>query len=102
MVAKKSSPLVGRVWAELGRGRIRETYIEDRTQYVDGLIEGNEIWINPAPAVVETVIHELLHRMYPDWSERYVANRTTFVMRRMTDQDVQAFYQEYQRVKRSA
>jgi hypothetical protein len=94
--------LLNRVWSELGAGRIREGYVSDPHQFIDGYIEGQDIWINPAPAVVQTLIHEILHRLYPNWTERYVAGQTTRLMRRMSDQEVQDLYEEYQkRVKRS-
>jgi len=49
------------------------------------------------PEVVDTIIHELLHRLYPHWSERYIKNRTSYLMKRMTDEEVQLLYDEYQR-----
>jgi len=91
------SPLMVSVWAELGAGRLTEDYIKDKAQFVDGYIEGGHIYINPANAVVETCIHEILHRLHGEWSEAYVSNRTTFLLRRMTDAEIQQFYEEYQR-----
>jgi hypothetical protein len=93
----KRPALLLRVWAELGSGRLTEEYITDRKEFVDGYIEGGHIYINPAPAVVETCIHEILHRLEPEWKEEYVANRTTYLLRRMTDSEVQMFFDEYQR-----
>ena len=49
------------------------------------------------PEVVDTIIHELLHRLYPHGSERYIKNRTSYLMKRMTDEEVQLLYDEYQR-----
>lgn len=94
---QKREPLMVRVWAELGAGQIREDYIIDPKEFVYGLCEGRRITINPVLSLVETTIHELLHRLYPAWSERYVRNRTTYLMRRMTDQEIQTFYDEYRR-----
>jgi hypothetical protein len=89
------------VWAELGAGRITEDYIEDRQQFVDGYIEGGHITINPIAATVESCIHEILHRLHGEWGEAYVSNRTTYLLRRMTDAEIQQFYDEYQkRVKK--
>ena len=89
--------LMVRVWAELGAGRLTEGYVIDKNQYIDGYIEGNVITVNPAPVVVETCIHEILHRLFPQWSEAYIANRTTYLLRRMTDGEVQMFYAEFKR-----
>jgi len=96
----KRPPLMVSVWAELGAARFIEDYIIDKAELVDGYIEdaSGHIYINPVPAVVETLIHEILHRLHwEDWGESYVRNRTTFLMKRMTDSEIQQFYDEYQR-----
>jgi hypothetical protein len=58
-------PLLIAVLAELGAGRISEDFIraEDGGQ-VHGLIEGQHISINPMHSVVDTVLHECLHRAH--------------------------------------
>jgi hypothetical protein len=92
---------LGRVWAELGSGNIWEGFIaSDRTKYVEGFIEGNQITVNPAPNVVDSLIHEIVHRMHPEWGETYVRRETTLMMRSMTDTEIQAFYEEFQRRRR--
>ena len=94
--------LLGRVWAELGSGRITEAYLpSEKHHYVEGLIEGQHITVNPAPSVVDSAIHEILHRLHPTWSENYVRRTTTLIMRRMTDAEIHAFYQEFQKRKRT-
>lgn len=101
MAADDKRPLLLlRVLAELGAGKIREAYIPSEPEhYVDGKTEGSAITINPVPEVVDTIIHEVLHRLYPRWSERYIKNRTTYLMKRMTDEEVQLIYDEYQKRK---
>ncbi len=88
--------LLGRVWAELGSGRIDEAYLPSTARhFVEGQIVGQRITVNPAPSVVDSAIHEILHRLQPSWSESYVRRTTTLIMRRMTDEEVAAFYDEY-------
>lgn len=92
-------PLLLRVCAELGAGRISEAFIVDTPGIqCDGFTDdaSKHITINPTFQTIDTVIHELLHRLYPAWSETYVRNRTTFLRRRMSDADVRAVYSEYQ------
>lgn len=90
--------LLGRVWAELGSGRITEAYIPSEKRYfVEGEINGQHITVNPAPSVVDSAIHEILHRLNPGWDERYVRRTTTFLLRRMSDDEIQAMYEEFQR-----
>lgn len=94
--------LLGRVWAELGSGRITEAFLpSEKHHYVEGMIEGGHITVNPAPSVVDSAIHEILHRLHPSWSESYVRRTTTLIMRRMTDEEIAAFYAEYQKRKRT-
>jgi hypothetical protein len=46
---------------------------------------------------VDTVLHELLHRLHPAWSESYVRRTTTYLRRKMTEQETVMFFEEYQR-----
>lgn len=90
--------LLGRVWAELGSGRITEAFLpSDKHYFVEGLTNGRHITVNPAPSVVDSAIHEILHRLHPQWSETYVRRTTSLIMRRMTDEEVVAFYSEFQK-----
>lgn len=93
----KREPLMVRVYAELGAGRLTEGYVHAKQEFVHGYIEDGVITVNPAPAVVDTCIHEILHRLFPEWSESYVTNRTTYLLRRMTDAEIQTFYEEFKR-----
>lgn len=91
-----------KVWAALGDGGITEDpglKSDIRGERLHGYCEGRHIWVNPTWSVIDTVIHELLHRMYPGWSEEYVRNRTSYLVNRMTDEEAGAFYEEY--VKRA-
>jgi hypothetical protein len=99
---KKRQPrdfaLLGRVWAEIGAGRLTEAFIRDGRNLTDGYYNGSgHITINPAHQTIDTVIHEILHRLHPQWTESYVRRTTTYLRRRMTDEEVQAMYSEYQR-----
>lgn len=90
--------MLGQVWAELGAGRITEAFLpSEKHFFVEGEIAGRHITINPAPSVVDSAIHEILHRLHPEWSENYVRRTTAYLLRRMTDEEVQAFYLEFQK-----
>jgi len=90
--------LLVRVLTELGAGRITEGWLADKHCFVHGETDGRVIRINPAIGVVDTVIHECLHRLEPSWSENYVRRTTTWVMRRCSDEQLQAIYVEYTRI----
>ena len=94
--------LIGRVWAEVGAGRITEAYIVDaKTMGTDGYYNGTgHITINPMTSTVDTLVHECLHRAFPNWSESYVRRTTTQLRNKMNDHEIRAMYEEYQRRKR--
>lgn len=87
--------LLVRVLTEVGSGHIREAWLADRSVFVHGETTGRVITINPAVGIVDTLIHETLHRLEPSWSERYVRNRTSWLMRRMSDEQIQALHDEF-------
>ena len=91
-----------RLCVALGAAPINEAYVSStENEYIDGFCElkNGSITIAPHTHVVDTVIHELLHRMYPDRSERSVRRSTSMLLKTLTDEDVQWFYEEYQRRK---
>ena len=88
-----------RVVAELGAAEIIERYIQATDLHVDGLCEGGKITVAPMHQTVDTVIHELLHQLYPDRTERSIRRTTTLLRRVITDDEVQSFYDEYNRRK---
>lgn len=100
----KRDPLVVRICTELGRGHITEARMIDAGHVqCDGYTDNHSkhITINPVHSIVDTLIHELLHRLYPQWSERYICSRTGRLMRNLSDAEFQAIYDEYQiQVKR--
>jgi len=96
-------PLLIRVCAEIGRGRITEATIHDRGGLMtEGFFDpaSQQITVDPCRGVVSVVVHEALHRLYPAWPESYVLGRTTWLLNRLTPQEQQAIYREYGARKR--
>jgi hypothetical protein len=52
-----------------------------------------KIRINQTISTVNTLIHECLHRLRPQWSERAVRARTTRLMRQMSYQQIDKLYE---------
>jgi hypothetical protein len=103
MGAKRGrDPLLIEVLAELGRGRISEDYVRSRGQHgyvVRGVTASSgHVVVNPAPEVVEVLLHEFIHRIRPGWSERTVQGRAVRLRRLLSDREIQAVYDYYQRV----
>lgn len=86
--------------AELDRGRIFECSLRDRRFVIDGLQDGENIYIDPRPAILETLIHELLHRRYPRLGERRVLAESRRLLLRMTEQQKAQWWRAYLRVRK--
>jgi hypothetical protein len=90
------------VWRELRKGRdIKEAYVNGDKEGLDiyGLNDGQTVYVNPAHVLVETAIHELIHRVKPRWGERRVRAETQRIVKTFEDADVLRWYRQYQRVK---
>ena len=94
--------LLGELKEELERGRVFEATLKDDHQHLYGLCDyGTQaIVIDPAVAVVDTLLHELLHRRYPSWAERRVEKETSRLLSALRTQDVQTWYRRYKRAVR--
>ncbi len=87
-------PLILEIAASVGSGRITITCLDDGEDddlhgltYDDGRID-----INPAPPVVDALIHECLHRLRPHWTERGVRRRTKQLMAVLSAPEIQTMY----------
>jgi hypothetical protein len=97
---RRHSPLVMKLLARFRDVDFREAYLPDEDDSpVYGEIDYNTmtITINPVPHVVDTLIHELIHMVYPKYSERAVCSLTGKVMKELTESELKAIYEEYKR-----
>lgn len=88
---------------ELTKGRIYEaTLITDDGAHLMGLCDhGNgAITIDPKVAIVSTLLHELIHRRHPDWTEKRVVKAEIRALRQLSQKDIQTWYQRYRRAVR--
>ena len=89
------------LWAELGKGGVTEAHITAPDMHVDGLcVFPHQVYVNPAPNIVLTLLHELMHRRHPRWSERRVDRESKALLGHMSDKDVKRWYRAYQKAKR--
>lgn len=86
---------------ELRRGRVYECSLRDPRWHLDGLRQGEDIFIDPRPAVIETVLHELLHRRHPRWGERTVTRTARRLLGAMSEAQKAAWWKAYRRIKRT-
>ena len=93
--------LLAEVLAACHTTPIVERYIRDDEEHVFGCVEGAAVHVNPAPSTVDTLIHEIVHRLHPRWTEAYVRRRAWALVTRMTTEEVEAAYRLYRRRKRN-
>lgn len=87
---------------ELARGKVYEGAILEEGMHVYGLCDygTGAIIIDPAPHVVEVLLHEALHRRYISWSERRVDREAKRLLAAMTRREMDAWYRMFQRMKK--
>lgn len=95
-----SAPDLDDLWDELQRGKVYECTLRDPAWRLDGLQHGEAIYIDPRPAILETLVHELLHRRKPRWSERRVTTEARSLLSKMDDAQIARWWAKYRAVKR--
>lgn len=95
-----SAPDLDDLMDELQRGRVYECSLRDPNWRLDGLQHGEAIYIDPRPAILETLCHELLHRRKPRWSERRVTREARVLLSKMSEQDLAHWWRRYNVIKR--
>jgi len=86
---------------ELRKGRIYERAIRSRGRWqYHGLADTETVYIDPRPAVLEILLHELLHRRYPAWSEARVDRTALRLVKSMDEENKARWWRAYNRTKR--
>lgn len=87
------------ILSALGDLELVEEYLIDtankKKNWLHGQYHDGRVSINPAPGIVDTLLHEVLHHLRPDWSETVVRRRTTQLLRRMSHEEAQAIYEQW-------
>lgn len=90
------------LYDELLRGSVYECALNDPQWHVFGLQVGQAVYIDPRPAILETLIHELLHRRFPGMSERAVVREARRLLTTMDPASKARWWRAYRRIKRRA
>lgn len=91
------------VYAELTSGRIVEQPIVEHVPARKAIrgycgVDG-KVTVNPIPDILDTLVHELFHRRFPHWSERYVKQQTTMLIRSLTPEEQTHLFEKYSKVR---
>jgi hypothetical protein len=95
--------LVDELTHELARGFIYEAKLETNDgAHLEGLCnhENQHITINPKVSIVSVLLHELIHRRYPSWSERRVRSEERRALQQLSAQDIETWHRRYKRAVR--
>ena len=86
---------------EFKKGGIHEAPLLAKGWHLNGLcdFDRGSVYIDPAPTVVETLLHEMLHRRFPRWGEKRVDRTAARLLRCMNSRQVQWWYRQYQNRK---
>tara|TARA_R100001086_G_scaffold145322_2_gene76723 strand:+ start:90 stop:371 length:282 start_codon:yes stop_codon:yes gene_type:complete len=86
--------------AALGDITIKQKYIIDpshpKSFFLHGAQVGAAVIVNEAPSIVGILLHEMIHFVRPEWSERTVRRSVTLLLRQLTHEEIQAIYEQYQ------
>ena len=95
MKARKAGrdPLLLELVAAIGAGGIWVGPLHDDRDILHGLCEGGKVYVDQTVSTVDTLLHELTHRMRPAWSERTVRARTARLMHQLTRAEMDRIYQ---------
>jgi hypothetical protein len=85
-------PLLLELVAAIGAGRIEFGPLHSDTDLLHGLCEGSRVYVDQTVSTVDTLLHELAHRMRPEWSERTVRARTAKLMGQLTRAEMDRIY----------
>lgn len=88
---------------EFAKGRIYEaTMVTDDGAHLMGMCDPNNgaIAVDPKVLIVSTLLHELIHRRYPTWSERRVRYWEKRALQHLSQHDLQVWYRRYRRAVR--
>jgi hypothetical protein len=87
---------------EIRRGKVYECSLRDPKWHLDGFQSGDAIYIDPRPAILESVIHELIHRRKPRLGERTVTRLARRLVAQMDEATKNRWWRTYQRTKRKS
>ena len=84
---------------EMDRGKVYEATLRDPLWHLDGLQQGDCVYIDPRPNIILTLLHELIHRRYPRMGEKAVDRVSRKLVCKMSEADLTRWWKAYNRVK---
>lgn len=88
---------------EFAKGKVFQAEIHSEGEVIEGLYEPSSgaVYVDPVPNVVDTLLHELLHRRYPRWGERRVSDTAHRLVTAMSDEERRVWYRRYKKAAKA-
>jgi len=85
---------------ELNRGRVYECSLRDEKWQLDGLQMGEDVFIDPKTSILETLVHELIHRRHPRMREMAVTREARRLLGKMDEGTKRRWWAAYKRIRK--
>lgn len=108
MPARRRTPteMLGELEETLMVVRVVEARLrgDTKNEQLHGLCDygRHAVYIDPVPAIVSTLLHELTHARWPSWSERRVERESTRVFVAMDAHAINRWHRAYLKARRQA
>jgi hypothetical protein len=104
MTTQKSDILIGELILEFGKGDIYEARLIADGEVCYGIMRpsSQRVYVDPAPSVLDTLFHELLHRRFPRWGEKRVTQTASALVQSLSEKERREWYRRYQRIVRKS
>lgn len=100
-MAATNDELLKLLRGDLRKGGIHEASLKAKGWHLDGMCDWDKgtVYVDPAPTVTETLLHEMLHRRYPRWGEKRVDLTAQRLLRSMNSRQARWWYRQFQSLK---
>ncbi len=88
------------LWDEMSRGHIYECSLRDPVWHLDGLQTEGKVYIDPRTSILETLIHELMHRRHPRMREMAVTREARLLLGKMDEATKRKWWNAYRKVRK--
>jgi len=93
-------PDLNDLFDELQRGQVYECALRDPKWHLDGLQSDGAVYIDPRTSILETLIHELMHRRHPRMREMAVTREARRLLGGMDEATKRRWWTSYCRIKK--
>jgi|SRR5579859_1017338 len=101
LTRKRGWSLGQKLWKEFMEGRVYECIITHPSRYVYGAQIGKDVFVDPRTSVLTVLLHELLHRLQPNWSEARVHRESKHALACMSEEEKTDWWLAYEMLKRN-